>query len=646
MTRRPDELAVEVDGLRLAFEEEEEPVLNGLTFEVKKGEAVLVMGPSGSGKSTLAFCLNGIYPHAAEALLDGRVRILGQDVREAQPGELARKAGVVFQDFDSQFCMGKVEDELAFCLENLSVPPEQMDARMDKALAQVGLQAHRRSAIRELSGGQKQKLALACILAMRPELLILDEPVSNLDPFAAESFRSLVRELHARGAFTLLVVDHQPDGWAGWMSRLLVMEPGGTLAYDGDPRGYAELRLAAADKEANGSVPARQSGAAAEIGGEEAARVERPERGALPDAVRTPAPLAAIRTSAPSPPAAAVALPLAAETAAHLAARGLLAPGRPLPLTGEELVRAIVPGCLPAALEAVRGLCAQRSRRQPAGEPVLRLEQGVLRRGRRVILDGVNAAVRRGELLAVAGPNGAGKSTLAGVLGGLLRPDGGRLLLEGRPLARWSEREVRRRIGVVFQNPEHQFVAESVEAELAYSRNRRGVPAAQTAREVDAMLEAFRLAGRRAESPYRLSQGQKRRLSVASMLMDEQSILLCDEPTFGQDRHGTEQLMALLNERVRQGLSVVLITHDMELIHRYADRVLVLVEGSVVFDGPPPSLWDETDGFLASAHLVRPGLFSLIRLLEAAMRENGQEPGGGARPDEQLREVAAWTCAN
>ncbi|MEQ1737493.1 MAG: ABC transporter ATP-binding protein, partial [Rhodoglobus sp.] len=394
------------------------------------------------------------------------------------------RAGLVLQDPDSQVILAKVGDDVAFGCENLSVPRDEIWPRVRESLDAVGLDVALDRSTSALSGGQKQRLALAGVLAMRPGLLLLDEPTANIDPAGVTEVRDAVGRVLDRTGATLIVVEHRVAVWRDLVNRVVVLGAGGGILADGDPDTVLH------------------------------------ERGA------------------------------------ELASLGVWVPAFPpaRPMRGDRA--AAVP-----LLEA-RGLAVGRD------EPVQRdLTHDVL----------------AGSTLAITGPNGSGKSTLGLTLAGLLEPRDGELaatdaLARGiRPSPiRWRSRDLLTRIGTVFQEPEHQFLAPTVRSELAIGpRALRPSPAEIEAR-IDELLERLRLTELANANPFTLSGGQKRRLSVATVLATRPQLLVLDEPTFGQDSRTWGELVALLAELVDGGTGIVTMTHDLALVDALADARLEL----------------------------------------------------------------------
>ncbi|WP_376974217.1 ATP-binding cassette domain-containing protein [Arthrobacter sp.] len=454
------------------------PALSGLDLTIRPGERVLLAGPSGAGKSTLLHALAGVL-HA-----DGDAEAQGELLVDGVPAA-AGVAGLMQQDPETQVVQARVGDDVAFGAENLAVPRERIWPRVGAALDAVGLRVPLDHPTSSLSGGQKQRLALAGILAMRPGLVLLDEPTANLDPSGVTEVRDAVVGALDRTGATAVIVEHRLDAWAPHVDRVVVLEPGGGVAYDGTP---GELF-------APGPVRERLIGA------------------------------------------------------------GVWVPGF-VPVLPER-----APAGGGAALLAARDLDVARSRHGAAA------------------LTGVALDLAAGEALCVTGANGSGKSTLALTLGGLLAERAGALralpALRGRgetvdrPFL-WRAADLVGRIGTVFQEPEHQFVAATVRDELALGPRVARDPGtraplftpAEIDGRVDALLDRLRLRHLADANPFTLSGGEKRRLSVATVLAAGPSLLVLDEPTFGQDANTWAELALLLREQLDAGVAVVAVTHD------------------------------------------------------------------------------------
>ncbi|MBI3360566.1 MAG: ABC transporter ATP-binding protein [Chloroflexi bacterium] len=553
---------IRLESLTVRYPGRRAPALHDLSFTVAEGEMVLLLGPSGSGKSTLALALNGLIPHGLAVEMDGRVLVRGRDTREMQPGEIAALVGTVFQDPEAQFCTLTVEDEIAFGLENLRTPSAEMGARIDEALAVVGLNGFRGRRLDRLSGGEKQRLALACILAMRPPIIVLDEPTANLDPLGTREFFAALAPL--RGRHILILIEHKLDECAHLADRALVLGPNGSLIADGAPRAVFADHAAALD----------------EFG----VWIPQVTEFALSLGLRDHLPLtvaeAAQRFNSP---------------------HGLSTKAQGHEDTKKNNLGDLVPSCLGvdrAGIESRSALgISHLSFSYPASPPALR---------------DVSLRIPAGTFAALVGPNGSGKSTLAALAMSLQPPPRGTTHLFGRDVRDLSFAEIAGCAGYVFQNPEHQFVADTVADELAYSLRARRRSPDEITRIVENLLDRFDLAELAAANPFTLSQGQKRRLSVATMLAVGQRLLILDEPTFGQDRRGAARLMALLRDLHRDGATILFITHDMRLVSEHAGTATALAEGRAIFSGPPADLFTRPD-ILAAARLTLPPMVELAQ---------------------------------
>ncbi|HET6318260.1 MAG TPA: ATP-binding cassette domain-containing protein, partial [Chloroflexota bacterium] len=505
------------------------PALREVSCSIRPGERVLLSGASGSGKSTLGLCLSGLIPLSLDADMSGVALVDGLPTMAYPHGDLAERVGTVFQDPTSQFTMLTVDDEVAFGLENLGVPPAEMPARVQAALESVGLAERTSWRIDRLSGGQQQRLALAATLAMQPAALVLDEPTAHLDPRNARSLYSAIASAADATDATLVFIEHDLD-------RLLPHLPERALLLDRDGLLVADALL--------------------------------------PDLFRDPATARswqALGVRLPTPTALALdeseytSLPVSFQEGVrwlrdHRWHGAPIEPAAPRSL-GEDVVRA-------------RGLRLRYS--SPAGSYLA--------------LRDVDLTVAEGELVALVGANGSGKTTLLRALTGLLPLEEGAIRIGGMDLRGGTPRQVASLVAHVFQNPEAGFVADTVEDEVAYGPRALGWPVPEVEAHARTLLERFGLQVLGRANPFTLSQGQKRRLSVATSLVLGPRVLLLDEPTFGQDRQSAEALLDEIARLRDQGLAIVVATHDLSLVRRIADRVVALADGEVLFDGPYSAL--------------------------------------------------------
>ena len=521
-----------------------------VTFDVAPGEVVLLLGPSGSGKSTLALALNGLIPNALPADVRGSIEVGGHDAAATTVAELSTHVGMVFQDPDAQLVTGTLQDEVAFGPENLRMPVADVLTRTEAALRRVGLWQRRADNPDSLSGGGRQRLAIACALAMGSPLLVLDEPTANLDPQGIEEVYAALGELVAAGDRAILLVEHNLDAAIGFVDRAVVLDHEGRLVMDGTV-----------------------------------------------DAV--------LRDRADELHEMGVWLPTSALAALRLRRAGFAL--EPLPLTPDELRVALEAAAEPAApAPGVAAATTARPARRSAGAEgpasVIAVRGLSLSRGRTAVLHDIDLDVPRGDFVAVVGANGAGKTSLIQAIAGVVPPPRGAVRVDGLDVGRTDTRTLSSRIGFVFQNPEHQFIANTVFDELAHGLRLQRLPEDEVRERTGALLERFGLTGKARTHPFLLSGGQKRRLSVGTALVAGAAVLALDEPTFGQDRARADELLALLRELNQDGTTILVVTHDMQLVAEYADSVIVMAEGRVVAHGTTP------DVFAEAALIERAGL--------------------------------------
>ncbi|MEO8907190.1 MAG: ABC transporter ATP-binding protein [Microbacteriaceae bacterium] len=517
-------------GVRIRHRESERWTPDDITFRVRPGEVVLLLGPSGCGKSTLALAMNGLIPHAIAADLDGSVIVAGVDTADTSPARLSEHVAMVFQDPDAQIVTASVLDEVCFGPENLRMPVDTVLQRAEAALRQVGLWERRDDDPESLSGGGRQRLAIACALALDAPLLVLDEPTANLDPAGIDEVYAVLGSLVAEPSQRAIVlVEHNLDAAIDVVDRVVVLDAAGRLAFDG-PVGVT------------------------------------------------------LRDNADALLQLGVWLPVATLAALRLRAAGV--PLEPLPLTPDELRVALdaLP-TLPQLPGPERiGWRADGPTDGPSATStaLIRVRNLTVHRAQVSVLGDVSLDINAGDFLAIIGTNGAGKTTLVQAIAGVVPPPRGAIRVGTLDPARARPRELAAQIGFVFQNPEHQFLANTVFDELAHGLRLRRVQPAEIERLVTEMLERFGLSQLRETHPFLLSGGQKRRLSVGSALITGARILVLDEPTFGQDRERAGELLDLLDELRSTGTTVIVVTHDLQLVADHASHVAVLHDGRLL----------------------------------------------------------------
>ncbi|MDP3952423.1 ABC transporter ATP-binding protein [Microbacterium sp.] len=543
------------------------PSPNGVSFEVQPGEVVLVLGPSGSGKSTLTLALNGLIPQAVPADVEGTVEVDGRSTSTTPVAELSTDVAMVFQDPDAQLVTGALFDEVAFALENLLLPVDQVLSRSEQALRRVGLWDRRTWNPDRLSGGGRQRLAIACALAMGSPLIVLDEPTANLDPLGIDDVYDALTDLVAAGDHAIILVEHNLDAAMRFATRAIVLDQSGRLAFDGP---------------------------AAEV----------------------------IRGHTDELIAMGVWLPAATLAGRMLRERGVLADDAPLPLTPEELAEALdaahlqggstLAGRDAADSSFIRATTLHPSPRSVDEEPIVRARNLTVKRGRQEILHSIDLDISPRSFTAIVGANGAGKTTLIQSLAGVVPPPKRRVMVDGLDSGVASPRDLAARIGFVFQNPEHQFIAHTVFDELAHGLRLRHTPEPEVRERVEEMLARFGLDAKADAHPFLLSGGEKRRLSVGTALITRPRVLALDEPTFGQDRARAAELLRLLRDLQTEGTTIIVVTHDLQLVADHTTHTVILADGLVHAAGPTPELLS-TAGIFESAGLRLPAVHRVLQ---------------------------------
>lgn len=496
------------------------PALFDLDLAITEGEIVGILGATGSGKTTLCLALNGVVPQFFGGRFFGAVTVAGLDTLSHPIHRLAACISLVLQDPETQLIAATVESEIAFALENLSIPRDEILHRVDEALVAVELNDVRAKHPHQLSGGQQQRLALAAALAVRPRVVVLDEPTSQLDPRSAAEVFTLVRELNQRLGTTFLITGHASEEMAETIHRAVVLSHGRIVA-DGTPEQiYRDLPLL------------------------------RRERVRPPDV-----------TSA----------------FALLAQRGLVDGPAPIRLEhGLAKIPRLPPTALfvaPDQLPLDSGLpilaLKDISYTYPDGSPALHE---------------VTLAIQRRDYVVILGQNGAGKSTLIRHFLQLLKPSSGEVQIDGVPLTTYSVTELARRIGYVPQNPDRQLFNATVEAEVGFSLRTLTLTAAEKAARVTEVLAALKLEEVRHAHPFSLSKGDRARVVIAAVLVLQPEVLIFDEPTTGQDDAGARAILGLTRTLHASGRTIIVITHHLHLMPGYANRAVVMGRGRVLFD--------------------------------------------------------------
>lgn len=551
--------------------------LRHVDLGVAAGEVVLVTGASGCGKSTLALALCGLIPTRVHGELRGRVTFDGRLLSGLRPHEASQLVGMVFQNPNLQLINQTVQSEVAFGPENLALPQPEIAARVDWCLAVTGMAGKRKASVVTLSGGEKQRTAIAATLAMRPRILVLDEPLSDLDPVGAQEVLATLRRLARDEGTGVIIIEHRVDEVAPWADRVVLMD-GGRIVLDQPPR------QAWADR-----------------GPWLATGVGIPDIVALAHAVPRAFP-AGLPLSVDE--AVAATRDTWFETALATAAAARRGPGRS------------PAGMVPAGNGGAPSA---------AGPPVLSWDGVSVTFGGKPAVDGVTLSVGEGEWVALIGANGSGKSTLTGLTVGLGTPSAGTVRFCGQPVRPGKVFEHAAQVALLLQAADDMLFETTVRKELEFGFRFRARPE-HPVLGVPEAIEFFGFAGREPDSPWELSQGGRQRLALAALLVGAPGVLVLDEPTTGQDADHMRAFLRLLDRvRARTGLTIVTVTHDIRGLASRASRVVLLGKGKVRMDGPARQVFART-GDLAAWGVLAPPLARLQSALLSSPR--GRRPGG------------------
>ena len=495
---------IEIENLCFTYPSREIPTLHGITTRVLRGAFVLLTGPTGCGKSTLLRTLNGLIPHASAGTLTGTVHLNGKDIATQPLATTCQQVSLLFQNPDDQLFCTLVEDEIAFGLENLGFPPEEIQERITIALEQVGLSGFESRQISSLSGGEKQRVALAAVCAMRPQVLLLDEPTSHLDPKGTREILNIVNSLNNEMGITVVLATHRTKEVAPLCNHVWLMEDG---------------RIC----------------------------LDLPKADAFQDT------------------------------------------------TPYQRLGVQVPVDAPSNTPTSPFKTASNVERQ---ETLLNIQNLHFRYPNtdRDAVCGISCEVPRGEVLAIMGANGSGKTTLIHLIAGLLRPSAGEMRIDGKLCNRMKLHQLAGKVGIVFQDPDLLLQAETVRDEVAFGPKNLKFPKKTLEERVDKTLTRFDLQNLGSEAPYALSRGQRQRTAVAATFSLYPDLFLLDEPTTGQDAQHLYQLMDELCNEIRQAhKTLIFATHDADLTLKYADRILLLHDGAVIYDGDPESAFADRE---------------------------------------------------
>ena len=528
------------------YDAQAEATLKDISFDIAKGEKVLILGPSGSGKSTLAQCLNGIIPNIHKGQAQGQVRIDGQDIFKQSIYDKSQLVSTVLQDPDGQFIGLTVAEDLAFALENDCADQSEMKDKVALWAERLDLTSLLNHRPQDLSGGQKQRVSLAGVLIDESPILLFDEPLANLDPKSGQETIDLIDKIHKEVGATTIIIEHRlEDVLYRPVDRILLVNEG-ELLFNGSPDELLSSKLL------------------------------------LENGIREPLYVTVLRQLGFDTRSAQNLSQLDALDLSDLA--------------------------LPARV--------LKDKKDSSSDSILKVEGLSVSYGDNpAIIEDLSFSLKKGERLAIVGKNGAGKSTLAKALCGFV-PSQGKLTYKGQDISQDSIAGRSERIGFVLQNPNQMISQTMIFDEVALGLRLRGIEEAEVEERVHEVLKTCGLYSFRKWPISALSFGQKKRVTIASILVLKPEIIILDEPTAGQDYKTYTDIMNFLDSLQKQGHTIVMITHDMQLMLEYSDRCLVVVEGKVIADGNPVTILNQK-GLLESANLKQTSLYTLGQKLSS-----------------------------
>lgn len=528
------------------YDAQAEATLKDISFDIAKGEKVLILGPSGSGKSTLAQCLNGIIPNIHKGQAQGQVRIDGQDIFKQSIYDKSQLVSTVLQDPDGQFIGLTVAEDLAFALENDCADQSEMKDKVALWAERLDLTSLLNHRPQDLSGGQKQRVSLAGVLIDESPILLFDEPLANLDPKSGQETIDLIDKIHKEEGATTIIIEHRlEDVLYRPVDRILLVNEG-ELLFNGSPDELLSSKLL------------------------------------LENGIREPLYVTVLRQ-----------LGFDTRRAQNLSQLDAL-----------DLSDLALPDRI------------SKDKRDSLSDSILKVEGLSVSYGDNpAIIEDLSFSLKKGERLAIVGKNGAGKSTLAKALCGFV-PSQGKLTYKGQDISQDSIAERSERIGFVLQNPNQMISQTMIFDEVALGLRLRGIEEAEVEERVHEVLKTCGLYSFRNWPISALSFGQKKRVTIASILVLKPEIIILDEPTAGQDYKTYTDIMNFLDSLQKQGHTIVMITHDMQLMLEYSDRCLVVVEGKIIADDKPVTILNQKD-LLESANLKQTSLYTLGQKLSS-----------------------------
>ena len=547
---------IQIQELTFKYTGSKHNALENITLEIEKGGFVGIIGESGAGKTTLCNCINGLIPHHYTGDFYGSVKIDGDDTFDVDAGKLALKVGSVFQDIESQLTGYFVEDEILFGLENFGIPADQIEKRIASALETLGISELRHREISTLSGGQKQKVVFAAILALEPQILVLDEPTGELDPASSVQIFALLKKLNEEKGITIVIAEQKIMLLCEFVKKLIVLEKG-TCVH------YGEIR----------STLTHQK--------------EMEEAG--------------------------INCPRVLTLTGKMEKENLL----PADCTGEGRICLNANEAAQIVKKAIGTKALHTEVAEPvealeSSDTVLSFQNVSFSYNETANVKNLNVNIHKGDFTAIIGSNGAGKSTFSKLCNGLLKPSAGDVLVLDKNTKKEKVSNLAKHIGFLFQNPDRQICCGTVREEIAFSLRNNKVPEAEIKTRVENTIKEFGFNGD--TEPFNMSRGQRQRLCLACLIALNPEILILDEPTTGLDYRECMEVMDKIRQLNENGTTVIMVCHDMEVVLDFAKKIIVMNRGEILGEGPARKVLAD-DTLLNKARLLPPQIAQVAKLL-------------------------------
>ena len=576
---------IEIQELTFKYNGAKKNALDKISLEIEKGGFVGIIGESGAGKTTLCNCINGLIPHHYTGDFYGSVKVDGTDTFEIDAGKLALKVGSVFQDIESQITGYFVEDEILFGLENFGIAADEIESRITSALETMGISELRHKEISSLSGGQKQKVLIAAILALEPDILVLDEPTGELDPASSVQIFEMLKKLNEEKGITIIVAEQKIMLLCEFVKKLIVLEHG-TCVH------YGEIR----------STLTHQR--------------EMEEAGINCPRVLTLTGKMVDQGLAPKGMKAEDRICLNAKEAAEFVKKVTGTDCRVKPdndtniKSGNDKVSEVsLSGSPNVSLSGSTGQSKQDE------DVVLEFSHVGFSYNETANVRDLNVKVRKGDFISIIGSNGAGKSTFSKLTNGLLKPSVGDVFVVGKNTKEQKVSALAKHIGFLFQNPDRQICCSTVREEIAFSLRNNGIAEDEIKARVEKTLSEFGFDGD--TEPFNMSRGQRQRLCLACLIALNPEILILDEPTTGLDYRECMEVMEKIRTLNENGTTVIMVCHDMEVVLDFAKTIIVMNRGEILGQGDTREVLSNKE-LLQRARLLPPQIAQVAMLLGPA----------------------------